>query len=99
MNIVLDEHRYFISEDQERCKILSIKRFDKECPDDKFNTPFRVNVFEAKFFGYAYFIPVALLFIIIIPALYIGIYWERIRAMIGRYIQGRRQKSLHNYNF
>lgn len=96
MNIALNKHRKFKSNDQEHCKIIPIKRYNEECREDEINTPLWVDVIDTKFQSSVYFIAVALLYIMIYAGLYLMIFWKWIRAIIIRY-QSRAMKSPCKY--
>ena len=83
----------FISNDQEQCKIIPIKRYNEECREDEISTPFRIDVFDTKFHGSFYFIAVAVLYIMICAGLYLMIFWKWISANIIRYQKQRNEFS------
>ena len=83
----------FISNDQEQCKIIPINRYNKECREDEISTPFRIDVFDAKFNGSIYFIAVAVLYIMICTGIYLMIFWKWIRAIIMSYQKQRNEFS------
>ena len=96
MNIALNKHRNFKSNNQEHCKIIPIKRYNEECREDEINTSFQVDVFDRIFHNSVYFIAVALLYIMIYAGLYLMIFWKWIRAIIIRYLS-RGMKSPRKY--
>jgi hypothetical protein len=93
MSLAMNNHRNLKTNNQEHCKVIPIRRSNKETLEDQINTPFQVGIFDTKFHGPVYFVAVMALYFVICAGLYLMIFWKWFSDIFRRYKKQRNEVS------